>query len=53
MAGNLDIFSRQQGGTLEGNGHVSENFVYGEAASEGDTPGPAFPNLRVEADGDP
>jgi hypothetical protein len=53
MAGNLGIFSGQQGGTLEGNGHASENFVYEEPANEGDTPGPAFPNLRVEADGDP
>ena len=53
MAGNLDIFSGQQGGTLEGNGRVSENFVYQEVAIEGDNPGPAFPNLRVEADGDP
>ena len=33
MAGNLDIFSRQQGGTLEGNGHVSENFADQEVAN--------------------
>jgi len=32
MAGNLDIFSGEQGGTLQGNGHVSENFADQEVA---------------------